>query len=257
VARLLEAKRVATVRQDRQLSGEDLLDDYLEHLVAPLIGVVPFPERKAFRSEVCNHLDGLIQQNVAQGASLRDATEAALLDFGEPWVVGKRFLQEWLLGTPSQPPGPLIRKATVIAFGFFGTASISLLILLESQSVTGPHEYVLPVVGSLAFISPFVAGILTGVTAPGQAERGVTNSMLILSLHSFAAGLLMLPNYQALAFSTWAFAIWQMAFWLPAGRVSAAAAAGCIRHYWRQRYWQITRGPGDEAPFATTKETKA
>ena len=231
-----ELKLITNALQAQQLSCDERLEDYLEHLGAPLIGIVPYPERKAFRQEAHAHLDGLIREYVWQGQTLQAATESALREFGEPWKVGQAFLHEWLLGTPRLRPPILIRKATFTAFAWFGIASMLILLLLEQVLCAAVQEDLLPGIGLLAFLAPFVAGGLTGAMCPAQAERGVRNAMCLLALHAVVTGLMLLPRVEGLAFAGW-----QLLFWLPAGRVSAAATGAYLRQARRQRFWQIAR----------------
>ena len=223
--------------QSELLSCDERLEDYLEHLSAPLIGIVPYPERKAFRQEAHAHIDGLIREYLYDGQDRKAATETALREFGEPWKVGRAFLEEWLQGTPRLRPALLIRKATCTAFAWFGLASMLILLLMERAVLfTSGHEVLLLGIGLLAFLTPLVAGSLTGAMSPANAERGVRNAVGLLILHAAVAGLLLLPRYEGLAFAGW-----QLLFWLPAGRVSAALTANWIRQARRQRFWQIVR----------------
>ncbi len=217
-------------------SGDERVEDYLEHLIAPLIGVVPYSERKAFRQEAHAHLEGLIREYSWQGQNERAATESALREFGEPWKVGQAFLQEWLQGTPRLRPVLLIRKATFTAFAWFGAASMLTLLLLEQTALTPAHDALLPGIALLAFLAPFAAGGLTGAMAPLQAGRGARNAILILVLHSLAAGLLLQPKVEGLAFAGW-----QLFFWLPAGWGSAAVTAKCVQQVRRRHFWQVAR----------------
>lgn len=222
--------------QGQQISSEERLEDYLEHLIAPLIGLVPYTERKAFRQEAHAHLDGLIREYRWQGQDLQAATETALREFGEPWKVGQTFLQEWLQGTPDLRPPMLIRKATCVAFAWFGMASMLTLLALEQHLLAPANYTLLPGIGLMAFFAPFVAGCLTGAMSPAHAQRGTRNAFVILILHSLTAGLLLQPRMEGLAF-----AAWQLLFWLPAGRISASVTVICLRYVRRQRFWQAAR----------------
>jgi hypothetical protein len=231
-----DLKLIATGLQAQQLSCDERLEDYLEHLGAPLVGIVPYPERKAFRQEAHAHIEGLIHEYVWQGQDLDKATETALREFGEPWNVGRDFLEEWLLGTPRLRPPILIRRATSTAFAWFGIASMLILLLLEQVLGSPAHDAQLSGLALAAFLAPFVAGGLTGTMCSAQAERGVRNAVGILTLHSVVIGLLLLPRVEGLAF-----AAWQLLFWLPAGRITATVTATALRQARRKRFWQIAR----------------
>lgn len=218
------------------LTGDERLEDYLEHLGAPLVGIVPFRERKAFRREVQAHLEGLIDEYVWQGNERAAATEAALREFGEPWKVGQAFVQEWLQGSVHLRPAPLVRKATCTSFVWFGIGSLLVLLPLERDALIGPWAEGLSGAGLLAMVAPVVAGVLTGATTPLQAKTGVRNAMFALALHTFVLGLLLLPRYEGLVF-----AAWQVVFWLPVGVMTAAVTARIVRQFRRQQFWQVSR----------------
>lgn len=217
-------------------TSEERVEDYLEHLVAPLVGLVPYRERKAFRQEAHVHIEGLIQGYLLEGQTLPEATETALREFGEPWKVGQAFVQEWQQGEGSTRPDILRRNATLTAFAWFGMASMGILLALEQSLLNSADSGMLPVVGFLAFLAPFVAGSLTGAMSPAQAEQGTRNALLLLILHSFVTSLLLLPRYEGMIF-----AVWQLLFWLPCGRVSAGLTATYLRNLQRQRFWRIAR----------------
>lgn len=231
-----ELKLVTNDCKAQQLSSEERLEDYLENLGAPLIGVVPYRERRAFRQEAHAHLDGLLREYGWQGKDLRDATECALREFGDPWKVGQAYVQEWLQGTSTQRPALLIRKATYTAFGLFGISSMLTLLLLEQYLLSPTRDAILPCIGILAFIAPFVAGGLVGAITPAQGERGVRNAVLVLAPHAFITGLFLQPRLEGIAFAGWL-----LLFWLPTGRVCAAVAAHCVWQVRRQRFWRTAR----------------
>lgn len=65
-------------------SSEELLQDYLDNLCAPLVGVVPYVERQSLRAEAEEHLLALIENKEAQGLFSEAAVEATLVEYGEP-----------------------------------------------------------------------------------------------------------------------------------------------------------------------------
>jgi len=220
----------------QQQDCEEQIEDFLDHLCAPLIGIVPYRERLAFRQEAHAHIDGLIREFQYEGQEPMAATESALREFGEPWQVGQAFLQEWSQGTPGQLQAGQIRKATWTAFGGFGVASMLTLLILESNTPQPSDGTLVLMAGMLAFCSPFVAGGFVGAMAPVQAKRGIGISLGILILHSCAVGALMPSGREELLF-----ALWQLCFWLPMGIASAALTAACLRYVRRQRFWLVAR----------------
>ncbi len=223
-------------RPAQQQRDEEQIEDFLDHLCAPLIGIVPYRERLAFRQEAHAHIEGLIREFQYEGQEIAAATESALREFGEPWKVGQAFLQEWSRGASGQLPSGQIRKAAWTAFGGFGVASMWTLLVLESSASAPPNENSMLILGGLAFCSPFVAGGFVGALAPAQARRGIATALGGLILHSCAVGALMQPGREALLF-----ALWQLLFWLPVGVGSAAVTAACLRYVRRPRFWQIAR----------------
>lgn len=213
-----------------------LIEDYLEHLIAPLIGIVPYPERLSFRQEAHAHIDGLILDFQYKGEMRAEATEHALREFGEPWKLGQAFLEEWSQGGTGRPSVRLARKAAWTAFGSFGAASMLTLLMLEKSAFTPFHELPLGGIGMLALFSPWIAGGFVGAMTPTQAKRGITHALCVLIPHSCAVGALMPPGREVLLF-----AAWQLLFWLPAGWGSAALTAACLRQMRRQHFWLTAR----------------
>src|ERR1051325_4821180 len=81
------------------------VEDFLDNLCAPLIGIVPYGERNGFRQEAHAHIEALFREFLYQGKTRQAALEAALHEFGEPWQIGNAFLQEWSQGTPELMQG--------------------------------------------------------------------------------------------------------------------------------------------------------
>lgn len=217
-----------------QTRSDERVEDFLDHLCAPLIGIVPYGDRSAFRREARGHLQDLISEYRFQGQEWEAATEAALQEFGDPRQIGRSFLEEWSLGTPAVRPAVLIRRANLVAFAWFGLASMLNLLLLEHGILSAPNGSWFPVVLLLALLSPLLAGGLTGLTAPMQTARGVRNAVRILSIHSFVTGLLLLPQLDGITF-----ALWQGVFWLPAGRAAAVLTVALVRQH--KRRWAFRK----------------
>ncbi len=236
MSNLSERKLVTQEHPDAHLRRDERVEDFLDNLCAPLVGIVPYRDRNGLRQEAREHIDGLIREYTYEGMEAKGATEAALREFGEPWRVGQLFLQEWSQGTPQARPTGLIRKATLTAFAWFGLASMLNILLLDYFTLSAYQDSLLALLVLLAFLSPFAAGALAGLTTSAQIATGVRNAMLLLILHSFVTGLILLPKTEGVVF-----ALWQWVFWLPAGRVTASLTAACMRHFRRQRFWQIAR----------------
>jgi len=208
------------------------IEDYLDHLCAPLVGIVPLSERRNLRAEVRGHLEALADEYGFQGRPPAEATAAALEELGEPWQVGQTFLREWLQGSPDAAPARLTRAAALRAFAFFGVAAVFNWGIIEHRALDTPSATDLtPWVWLLAALSPLLAGALTGLAPQPRMGRGLCLALGGLTLHALAAGLLLLPAPDGFGFALCLF-LW----WLPAGWLSASAAAHLVRSHRRQRF---------------------
>jgi len=211
--------------------ADDQIEDYLDHLCAPLVGTVPLAERRNLRDEVRSHLEALAAEYGFQGMTPAEATAAALQELGEPWQVGQTFLREWLQGCPHTPPVRLTRQATLRAFGFFGVAALPTWALLEHRALDPSATDLTPWLVLLAALSPLVAGTLLGLGLPPRMGRGLCWALGVLTLHALAAGALLLPQSDGFGFAL-CLPLW----WLPGGWLSATAAAHLVRSHRRQRF---------------------
>jgi len=212
------------------------VEDYLDHLCAPLIGIVPLAERRGLRDEVRAHLEALAAEYGFEGKLLPEATAAALQEMGEPWQVGQTFLREWLQGSPHAAPARLARTAALRAFAFFGVAAILNWWLIEHRALDLSAWDLTPWLWLLAALSPLVAGTLTGLGQPARLGRGLCWTLGVLTLHALVAGAMLLPRTDGFAFAL-CLALW----WLPAGWLSATATAHLVRSHRRQRFLKYVR----------------
>ena len=215
---------------------DPLIADYLDHLCAPLVGIVPLAERRNLRAEVRSHLEALADEYGFEGKSPPEATAAALLELGEPWQVGQTFLREWLQGRPDISPARLTRQAALRAFAFFGTAAVPNWLLIEQRALNQPPGDLTPWIVLLAALSPLIAGTLTGLGLPTRMGRGLCWALGILSLHALATSALLLPQTDGFSF-----ALCLLLWWLPAGWLSARVTAHLVRSHRRQRFLKGVR----------------
>jgi hypothetical protein len=216
---------------------EDLwIEDYLDHLCAPLVGIVPLAERRGLRDEVRAHLESLAAEYGFAGKPPQEATATALQELGEPWQMGQAFLREWLQGRPDAAPARLTRQATFRAFAFFGVAALPCWALLEHRALDTSASDLTPWLWLLAALSPLIAGALTGLSLPPRMGRGLGWALGILTLHALAAGALLLPQTDGFGFAL-CLALW----WLPSGWLSATATAHVVRSHRRQRFLKYVR----------------
>ncbi len=215
---------------------DDWIEDYLDHLCAPLVGIVPLAERRGLRAEVRAHLEALAAEYGFEGLPPPEATRAALQELGEPWQVGQTFLREWLQGCPDAGPARLTRQAALRAFAFFGVAALPCWGLLEHRALDTSAPDLMPWIVLLAALSPLVAGTLTGQGLPARMGRGLCWALGVLTLHALAAGALLLPQPDGFGFAL-CVALW----WLPSGWLSATATAHLVRSHRRQRFLKGVR----------------
>ena len=208
-----------------------LRGDYLDHVCAPLVGIVPYPEREAFRREVAAHLDALADEYEYQGRTPAAALEAALAEFGEPWQVGQAYGREWLDGSPDAGPARLTRMAALRAFAFFGVAALPVWGLLEARVLNGSAADLTPWLFLLALLSPLIAGALTGLGRPARLGRGLAGALGLLTVHALLAAALLLPSGDGFIF-----VLCLLLWWLPSGWLSATATAHLVRSHRRQRF---------------------
>src|SRR5262245_16359642 len=99
------------------------IEDYLDYLCAPLLGVVPYAQRHRLREEARLHLQDIAREYEAQGLPPQEALTQAFRVHGNPWRIGQSFVQEWSLGGETSPRYA-IRRATACAFAWFGLATV-------------------------------------------------------------------------------------------------------------------------------------
>lgn len=212
--------------------ADALLEDFLDHVCAPLVGVVPYRERQAIRREIGAHLDALVAEHEFQGQSPDDAANSALREMGEPWAAGQAWLEAWSAGRQTSSSASRLARASLTRpFAFFGVAAMLNWLLLEQCALTPGGDWLLPFVVLFAAVAPIVCGVCVGASQPGHPTRGVLPALLILCLHALATGLLMLPSPDGLHF-----AAVPLVWWLPVGLLSSSLVAALIRSHRRHRF---------------------
>jgi hypothetical protein len=220
----------------QSLSAHERIEDFLDHLCAPLVGVIPYRERALLREEARQHLECLIAEYAEQEATLDGVIEAAFREFGEPWRSGEEILREWRPVPSPKGARRLIRNATLHAFAGFGPLSVICLLLMERYTLYPGQFWVLPFLGALAFTAPLLAGIFIGFTAPSRAGQGTLRAVGLLAFLSLLVGLLLLPKTVGICFS-----LFQIGYWLPVGWVTATSTATSLRQYQRQHFLRPVR----------------
>lgn len=236
----------------QEVNPEDLVNDYLDHLCAPLVGVVPYAERSRLRDEAAFNIEGRVKQYELDGLSPVDAVTRAIEKYGRSDVLSERFLVEW---TRYQPKGILARRiglSRTYAAVFFGQPLLWCFLLVQIRIYfPDPQPYTfglkmwelrrlipepLPIpelsptffaLWALCFFSPVVAGYLTGSRIPVHASSTALSATLACFGLAAMASLITFPVQEAMLFAA-VVLLW----WVPAGVLSAhfaGAAARCRR----------------------------
>lgn len=226
-----------------------VIDEYLERLVAPLVGTVPYAERARLKGEAAFHLERLREDFLAMGFESEDASRKAVATYGVSRRMSDDFLESWF---KKQARGPLSRRlghANAVAIGAFGLAQLVCVVVfqmrvyLPSESVfryairpSLVHEFVpisvpIPELTPLyllmllaVVLAPALAGWFVGSRVPIHAARAAYSGMLPCILYSLVMGTMMLPMKELLLF-----AVWQVFFWLPVGAGVATVASSFCR----------------------------
>ncbi len=241
-------------------SPEALIEDYLDHLCAPLIGIVPYERRIRLRDEARFNIQGRMEMYVRDGVEPAEAAAQAVEKYGHTDELSEQFLEEWMHYLPK---GSIARRLglpmSYAAFAFFESTFIGMLILQVRMYAADPRPYTfglpnstfrqifpepLPLpeaspswvlLWSYAFLAPLIAGWFTGTKALTGAARAACMIMMPLVIGSFMLGTLMLPTTEGL----W-FAFVQILWWVPAGALTAHVASVLARRR-RLRFRPTTR----------------
>jgi hypothetical protein len=235
-----------------EMRPEDTIEDYLDHLCAPLVGLVPYMERSRLRSEAGYHLERLMAGYVIEGIPPQEAVRLAIEKYGSSQDVGQQFLESWF---EHQPQGVLARKiglGNVRALIYFGAATALATALVQfkiywpnPEPITFgltladirrivPEPLPLPDANPVsllllivAIVAPIIAGACTGTTVPIRPARSVYLVQTVLILYTFVHGMQMLPMRDGLLLG-----LFMLCFWLPVGCLAANLAAA---YTWRRR----------------------
>jgi hypothetical protein len=220
----------------------DLFDDYLDHVLAPMIGVVPIEVRRRIRAEALDNLEGRTQGYIRDGMPPREAAAAAIRKFGESTELSAEFIGNYT--RQAQPEGSLgkvlgpdiIQSALYLGQAtLWGLIFLHVRINLPSGQIETfgmslrqirqfiPEPFPLPE-KSLAFwlhaafilVAPIVAGAVLGANSTRSPIRDTLAIMVTLTAVSLLAGLMLLPNFDGVIFSGI-----HAVLWTPAATVSA------------------------------------
>lgn len=219
----------------------EVLEDYVDRLRAPLVGIVPLERRQRFLSEVAAHLEALTEDFQSEGLAATDAAKRAVGEHGNPGKLAEDFLTTWYERGARGPLEKRFGRANCTAFGAFVVVQALYLLVLQVR-IFEPNGvyYRLPlspgqirqiwpsplpypenspwflVLIGYPILAPFIAGIWVGRRVPAKAGNAVYHALVPLILCSFTVGVCLLPVTEGILF-----ALFQLVFWLPMGTLAA------------------------------------
>jgi len=223
---LLSRTDAACTEEETACRQHARVEDYLDHLCAPLVGSLPYARRQEIRREAEAHLYTSIEEYRESGLSEERATEAALQAYGTPYRLAQAILDTWYSGAGSGTrPAVYSRTATLRAFACFSIPTAISAFLVESYVLADIGLERVPWAVLWLLASPLLAGVLTGWLVPVRSARAVVNVMVLLALHGMVAALLMLPRREGFYF-----VLFQSVYSLPAGALAAFLTQVVCRH---------------------------
>jgi hypothetical protein len=218
---------------------EPRIEDYLDHVCAPLVGVVPYARRMELRTELREHLVAFVATHEELGSSRDVAILMALRQFGPPRELARLWAREWKQGAAPARLEPAWR-AMAVGLGCFGLASV--LTLTVHMYIAARHGQDVEILALLEMILvggvlPLSAGLVTGLLARARHALGsfyAVSALIVpaaaLALSSFAR----YPGDTDLSESSLILAMVQALYWMPIG-CGAAALGGSLRARLTQR----------------------
>lgn len=150
--------------QELSPDAEERIEDFLDQVCAPLVGLAPYPERRGRRSEMRAHLENTIAAHLELGSDLEEAVSFALQRFGDARKLGQIWRKECLETLyAARTPSP--RNATRIAVRTFGVGMVAVsaaIALLESLPYLHHANRANHIQLLLLFGFPLVAGWISG-----------------------------------------------------------------------------------------------
>jgi AcrR family transcriptional regulator len=217
------------------------LDDYLDHVCAPLVGLVPYARRQELRAELHSHLEALVATHEELGSARDAAVVLALRQFGPPGHLSRQWARAWVHGTSPTGVQPVWR-ALFIALVSFGLATLLALGLLVTvtrfpQFVQANISATLMTLAGAGLLLPLAAGVTTGLLAPARHALGTFCALAVLILPSAAVAIAspgQPPDSPSVLAHGLTLAVAQSMFWMPIG-CAAAALGGSLRARLSQR----------------------
>jgi hypothetical protein len=243
---MILAEPVAQPSLDDSSDGaQQMLAEYVDRIISPLVGAVPWERRERFRIEVLTHLDSLVADFVCAGLTVDEAACRAIREHGRPSDLSNEVLFQWYEKKARGPIEKRWGRGACNAFSVFVVFQSIYVFFLQWRVFTPAGvTYRIPLSpaqlrivwpeplpfpdGSLLFwafviypvLVPFFAGWLVGLRVPVRAGRAVYNALVPLIFCSFVIGALLLPMVEGLLF-----AFVQLFWWLPVGCIVASGVS--------------------------------
>lgn len=159
------------------------IEDYLDHVCAPLVAQVPFATRREWRGEMQTHLESLTWAHIELGDASDVAVEHALTQFGTSQTVSRQWEQEWEQTGQSNAFAPSLQVARQWYGGALGLTAVLLFLTgdLINQGRSGS-----PTAALLYLIMPLIVGVGIGRLARNPVKASLT------AMSHFALPLLLL-----------------------------------------------------------------
>jgi hypothetical protein len=135
------------------------IEDYLDHVCAPLVAHVPYKTRREWRGEMRTHLESLTLAHVELGDAPDVAAANALKQFGASDTVSKQWQQEWEQTGQSSA----FDSSLQVARRWYGGAfCLTAAILLLTGDLINQGRSGLAVTVLLCLLTPLVVGVGIG-----------------------------------------------------------------------------------------------
>ncbi len=231
------------------LAPQDVIEDYLERLIAPLVGTVPFTERLRLKSETAYHLQLQQEDFERLGIPALEAARKAIEEYGPASKIAEAFLMHWFERQAKHPIAQRFGLANTLAFSCFFVAQLTMVLILTLRTFlpttalvrssltpaqmrsVWPEPLPFPdftwsffLVVLLPLLMPFAAGWIVGRYVPVRPMGAVYQGLLPITIYSLVIGALLQPMTEGLVY-----ALFQIAFWLPVGCLTAHVSSNLAR----------------------------
>ena len=173
------------IRADDAQTADELIEDYLDHLMAPLVGEMPYRMRVAVRDEMASHLRAVADAYVELGSEPDAAARDAIGRFGSAGLVARRWMAELdrhpAGGIADAPSAVAHLRSQRAALRWFGAAAgLSALTLLHLPGHILDSEVQIQYAAAVCLSA--VAGMIVGWSTRIRPAWSVVRAMSVLAL---------------------------------------------------------------------------